>query len=67
MSFLRLREKLESSRLSKSETISIISILASKLDEFVVVKSGQTPWFSRASSKESKRTLEVPERSLGGF
>jgi hypothetical protein len=24
------------------------------------------PGFSRASSKESKRTLVVPERSLGG-
>jgi hypothetical protein len=29
--------------------------------------SGLTPGFSRASSKESKRTLEVPERSLGDF
>jgi hypothetical protein len=27
----------------------------------------QTPGFSRASSKESMRTLEVPERSLGGL
>ena len=31
------------------------------------MESGLTPGFSRASSKESKRTLEVPERSLGGF
>ena len=30
------------------------------------MESGLTPGFSRASSKESKRTLEVPERSLGG-
>jgi hypothetical protein len=29
--------------------------------------NGQTPGFYRASSKESKRMLEVPERSLGGF
>ena len=29
--------------------------------------SGLTNGFSRASSKESKRMLEVPERSLGGF
>ena len=32
-----------------------------------LLESGQTPGFSRASSKESKRTLEVPERTLGGF
>jgi hypothetical protein len=31
------------------------------------MESGLTPGFSRASSKESKRTLKVPERSLGGF
>jgi hypothetical protein len=31
------------------------------------LESGQTPGFSIVSSKESKRTLEVPERSLGGF
>ena len=31
------------------------------------LESGLTNGFSRASSKESKRTLEVPERSLGGF
>ena len=30
------------------------------------LESGLTPGFSRASSKEFKRTLEVPERSLGG-
>ena len=32
-----------------------------------LLESGQTPGFSRAASKESKRTLEVPERSIGGF
>jgi hypothetical protein len=31
------------------------------------MESGLTPGFSRASSKEFKRTLEVPERRLGGF
>jgi hypothetical protein len=31
------------------------------------LESGQTPGFSRASSNESKRILDVPERSLGGF
>ena len=29
--------------------------------------SALTPGFTRASSKESKRTLVVPERSLDGF
>jgi hypothetical protein len=30
-----------------------------------LLESGHTLGFSRAPSKESKRTLEVPERSLG--
>ena len=33
----------------------------------IFLGSGRTPGFSRASSKESKRFLVVPERSLGGF
>jgi hypothetical protein len=32
-----------------------------------VLGSGLIPGFSRASSKESKRILVVPERSHGGF
>ena len=31
------------------------------------MESGLTPGFSRASSKESKKLLVVPDRSLGGF
>ena len=34
---------------------------------FTFLRSGLTPGFSRASAKESKRTLVVPERSLDGF
>ena len=30
-------------------------------------ESGPNLWFSKASSKESKRTVGVPERSLGGI
>jgi hypothetical protein len=33
----------------------------------IFMESCLTAGFSRASSKESNRTLEVPERSLGGF
>jgi hypothetical protein len=47
-------------RIHKGSYVSIFTSLPS----WKVVK---LLGFSRASSKESKRTLEVPERSLGGF
>jgi hypothetical protein len=48
-------------RIHKGSYVSIFTSLHSW--EVVYLTAG----FCRASSKESKRTLEVPERSLGGF
>jgi hypothetical protein len=45
----------------------ILSKLRINFQISTFLKSGLTPGFSIASSKASKRTLEVPERSLGGF
>ena len=63
MSFLRLREKLGHKGCPKDTSRK----LRINFQISILMESGQTPGFSRASSKESKRTLEVPERSLGGF
>jgi uncharacterized membrane protein len=56
-----------STMFSMSTTLSSMIIWGTN----ILCKGGRkrylTPGFSRASSKESKRMLVVPERILGGF